>query len=139
MKTKVILSHLLKKVHIKNKINNKIIPADNKHKGVRGIKSKFFTALFAVVVAITLVYITAPEEKAVVSTENVTQSAGKVSYILKDYNGKLAIFYEDTQIPYKIFDIFISNLPKKDREAIKSGIKASGDEELEKLISDYTS
>lgn len=106
---------------------------------MRGIKSKFFTALFAVVVAITLVYITAPEEKAVVSTENVTQSAGKVSYILKDYNGKLAIFYEDTQIPYKIFDIFISNLPKKDREAIKSGIKASGDEELEKLISDYTS
>lgn len=112
---------------------------NNKNKGVRAIKEKIFTALFVLITAITVVYITVPQEKAAASTEYVSNVDEQASYTLKDYKGKLALFREDAEIPYKIFDVFTSNLPKKDREALKDGIKAVGEKELQKLISDYTS
>lgn len=103
------------------------------------MKSKIFTAFFVFITAITVVYIAVPQEKAAASTEYISEIDVETSYTLKDYKGKLAVFREDAEIPYKIFDIFTSNLPKKDREALKDGIKATGEKELQKLVSDYTS
>ncbi len=60
-------------------------------------------------------------------------------YILKPYNGKLAIYKNSSSVPYKVYNIQIDTLPKTDIELLKNGISVKSEQELNKLIADYTS
>lgn len=60
-------------------------------------------------------------------------------YILKDYNGRLAVFYETSDVPNEIFEIYTRSLPKEDGEKLKDGILIIGANELSKVLEDYTS
>lgn len=102
------------------------------------MKNRLFTLLFAFITVIMLAYVLSHEDTAAMGSGTVMSETETV-YTLKDYNGKLAVFKDEAQIPYEIFDVFTSNLPKKDREAVKKGIKANGKEEITKIISDYVS
>ena len=60
-------------------------------------------------------------------------------YELKEYEGNIAIFKSNEKSPYKITSILIKELPEKDREILKKGIKVSSENELNMLLEDYCS
>ncbi len=49
------------------------------------------------------------------------------------------MFVEGESVPKEIFEVYSDSLPESDREALKSGISARDDAELQRLIEDYTS
>lgn len=60
-------------------------------------------------------------------------------YVLRSYNGRLAIFQNGSESPEMIFDVYTRLLPQADRERLESGISAPDYETLARLIEDYTS
>lgn len=60
------------------------------------------------------------------------------AYVLKEYNGKIAVFETNSENPLEVFSIFIDTLPQIDRELLKDGIPAGNKAELLRLIEDYT-
>ncbi len=60
-------------------------------------------------------------------------------YILKDYNGRIAVFYIGSETPNEIYEIYTHNLPEIDAQKIKRGIEITGIDNLNKIIADYTS
>ena len=76
--------------------------------------------------------------------ENITidrpqQQQQQPCYIIKQYNGKVAVFKEGSNTPNQVFDVFVDTLPQVDAQALQSGILVTGDEDLKRLIEDYTS
>ena len=63
----------------------------------------------------------------------------KVEYVLKDYNGHIAVFYSNKDTPYEEFDIPTDTFSEYDKNMLKQGIKADTQEEIRQLIEDYTS
>ena len=57
---------------------------------------------------------------------------------LREYNGKIAVYTVDGRM-LDCLDVSVSLLPKKDREALASGIAVDSLEALLELIEDYTS
>lgn len=76
--------------------------------------------------------LTATSEKANV---NKHQSG----YYLGEYEGKLATFSTESDEPLEVFDVFVSSLPEDDIKKICDGIYASNEDELQRLIEDFTS
>lgn len=63
----------------------------------------------------------------------------ETTYILKNYNGKIAVYESSSEKPIKITDTDISKLPKEDQAQLKLGIKAKSKSELNRLLEDYCS
>lgn len=61
------------------------------------------------------------------------------NYELKEYEGTIAIFKTGTKAPLKTTSIAVNDLPKTDRDMLKTGIKAASEEELNALLEDYCS
>ncbi len=59
------------------------------------------------------------------------------TYILRDYDGRLAVFSFDSDQPEEILDIFTGSLPEYDQEQLKKGVSVYSPEHLESLIQDY--
>ena len=62
----------------------------------------------------------------------------EIKYVVKDYKGRIAVFYNNNQIPIEIYDIYTDTLPEEDVKKIKAGITLN-QKELEGFINDYTS
>ena len=60
-------------------------------------------------------------------------------YILKDYKGRIAVFYDGSDIPNEIFEIYTRTLPAEDAKKLITGIEIDGVDELTDILSDYTS
>lgn len=69
----------------------------------------------------------------------VTTQEEKDTYILRDYNGKIALYKNSNNTPDEVFDIFTDSLPESDAKSLKRGITASTEQELQKLIESYLS
>lgn len=63
----------------------------------------------------------------------------KYRYRVSVFNGKLAVFDQDSKLPYKVYDTYVSTLPEEDRKIIENGIFTDSSSELMKIIEDYTS
>ena len=61
----------------------------------------------------------------------------KISYVLKEHNGKIGIFTESGKL-YSIIDVAVVTLPINERQRLENGIKISSEKELYSLIEDYT-
>lgn len=60
------------------------------------------------------------------------------NYIIKDYNGAIAVFdVNDEEKPIIEYDIFLSNLPKDDIGIIKNGVKKMSLDEVNLFMQDY--
>ncbi len=66
------------------------------------------------------------------------EASDDTEFILKDYNGKIAVFTEEDANPIKILDTDTASLPSKDTEALKTGIRVGTKEELYRLIEDFS-
>ena len=60
-----------------------------------------------------------------------------VGFVLKEYEGKVALFRENSQRPYQILNIEVYLLPDADKEALREGILAENEEELKKILEDW--
>lgn len=61
-------------------------------------------------------------------------------YYLKDYNGRIAVYEEGSETPFKVTESEVSALPVLDQKQLKGeGIKAQGKRELDRLLQDYCS
>lgn len=57
------------------------------------------------------------------------------TYTLKEYNGKIGV-YENDSLMY-VLDTYVFTLPEKDKKLLNSGISVSTKEELYKLLELY--
>ncbi len=99
----------------------------------------FFTAFCVtatIVFSIIAVFFSTQKETNI-STDNMTKHT--VQYKISDHSGKLAVFKNNSDIPIKIYNIYLENLPATDRKEIIKGITCEDDAELQRLIEDYTS
>ncbi|WP_458862381.1 BofC C-terminal domain-containing protein [Acidaminobacterium chupaoyuni] len=61
-------------------------------------------------------------------------------YILRDYNGKIAVFPSfDAQTPNFVTDFDVAALPQQDRQYLAEGIPLKTAEELQQILEDYGS
>lgn len=83
------------------------------------------------------------EAKSVISDETSVGTSAPESeasgYVLKEFDGKLAVFEAGNDIPCKEFDVPVRLFSALDRKNLKEGIYASGEEEIKRLVEDYTS
>ena len=77
---------------------------------------------------------------SVIASEYTESSAlqRKPIYIMKESDGKIAIFDADTGNIQKTLDVYIFTLPQRDKEYLKEGILIFSEQELYSLIEDYT-
>ena len=59
------------------------------------------------------------------------------TYILREYNGVIACFEENTSKPFLITEVIVRYLPPKDRSMLKSGITVVGSRALSRALEDY--
>ena len=83
----------------------------------------------------------AESEIAVCNTsEATTDSLGinKAIYRLCECGGKIGIYDANSDVIIDVIDIFVSTLPKKDRDALKKGIEIYSFKELSKILNDFS-
>lgn len=69
---------------------------------------------------------------------NADNSSRTQYYYVKEYQGKIAVFSENEKAPDTVYDVYIDNLPEKDKKLLKTGLRAESEEELQQIIEDYT-
>lgn len=82
-----------------------------------------------------------------VVTDNITSkdvnpntvSTNSYTYIIKEYNGKLAVFESVQEKPYKVTNLSLTILPEYDKQLLQKGIEVSSVKELNKILEDYLS
>lgn len=79
------------------------------------------------------------EESSSISESAPAPSAGGAAYLLRAYEGKLAVFTEDLVTPDLVFDVYVRTLPEADQKQLERGIRAGSYEDLTKLVEDYIS
>jgi len=83
------------------------------------------------------------EKKDDVSATNPTQASEEgteyKTYVVKEYDGVVAVFEPGSEKPLKVTERYVSALPQPDRDKLSAGIKVSSREELRKLLEDLCS
>ncbi len=111
---------------------------------MKKIKFSVFVAavLTAISVGFTFFSRESPAEESSLfsSSEEIVKTVitDRVRYIMREYDGKLAIFNDDGTV-YKVYDINVELLPEYDQKLLKEGIQITGEEELRARVEDYTS
>jgi len=60
-------------------------------------------------------------------------------YVVRDFNGKVAVFKIGNDVPEYVFNVYTNALPALDQQQLGEGIYAKNDYELRGLIEDYSS
>ncbi len=102
-------------------------------KEVDNLNQKFIKNYFFLFITLFFIIITCVFHS---TTEFPEQS--EHYYILKEYEGKLALFESEEITPKEIFDININIFPENDIKKLQKGILAENEEELIRLIEDFS-
>lgn len=75
------------------------------------------------------------------SNPNITNGPAqeKITYVVKEYNGKIAVFEKGSEKPFKITQVNTADLPKTDKEILKNGIEVDNQKGLSSILEDYCS
>ncbi|MBQ5315820.1 MAG: hypothetical protein J6J52_07365 [Oscillospiraceae bacterium] len=87
----------------------------------------------------TITVMTDDDKKETEVVKAETAISEERRYILKEYNGKIASFYYNSEEPIDIFDVSVNSFGEYDKQELYKGIVAYSEEELNRLIEDYTS
>ena len=60
-------------------------------------------------------------------------------YIVKEYNGKIAVFEKGVANPYRMTDMPVSFLPDYDKNLLLGGIELDSQDEVNRVLEDYLS
>lgn len=100
-----------------------------------GNRFKILILTFLFILSVTsalLSILSNPASAQVPKTESI-----KEEYILKEFNGLLAIFKTGNNKPIEILDVPLNSLPERDIEKIKNGITANTFSEIITIAEDY--
>lgn len=67
------------------------------------------------------------------------ESSAAAVYILGEWEGKLAVFLPGKENPSQIYEVYITTLPPAEQERLQAGVPVGSEEELGRLLEDYTS
>lgn len=66
-----------------------------------------------------------------------TPQTGSRTYIIKEYDGKVACFELNSDVPFLITEIEVINLPPVDRKMLKGGVEVVGSRAMSRALEDY--
>lgn len=72
-----------------------------------------------------------------ITKDGQAKTGGYNGYILKEYNGKIAVFSGDNSTPVEVFDVEYSSLPYADRQELSAGIKADNLKKIYQIAEDF--
>jgi len=84
-----------------------------------------------------LLFITLNKSEKKVNTEETASLTASDVYIIKAYDGKVAVFSDGVNSPIQVLDCKINSLPPDAVEALATGIKVTGTDELQRAIEAY--
>ena len=110
-----------------------------KIKAVKNMKKHIFI-ITCIIVLTTIINASAISDAEILkNNRNTAVTENTVHrYILKDYNGQIALFSEGSEKPIEVYNIFTLSLPQKDIGIIKKGILVT-ESELKEILEEYTS
>lgn len=73
------------------------------------------------------------------AARQIDSTPSETSYVLREYNGKIGVFYLGQESPFQILDVYLSTLPVADQAQIREGIYVEGGDALRSIIEDYES
>lgn len=83
---------------------------------------------------------TLKEKKEVSSVDNSDNFVNyQQIYIVKEYNGKIAVFEKGRDEPYRTTNMSVNFLPDYDRELLINGIELKTQKEVDAVLEDYIS
>lgn len=109
------------------------------------VKAKIGVAGLFAVIAVSLALLAALSSESLIaqaisSRSGVVQTNSYDSYVLRDYDGYIGIYYVgDSSAPVTVTDIETGSLRSVDREMLTEGIYAGSQEELLSLLEDLGS
>lgn len=68
-----------------------------------------------------------------------SQDTSGYPYLLRAYDGKLAVFTTDLVQPDMVFDVYVRSLPEYDQQQLSRGVRVETYDKLTALIEDYIS
>lgn len=77
------------------------------------------------------------EKSTAVARQAAFQEKPSFGFILREYEGHLALFREGSEKPYKILETEVWLLPDEDRLAVQEGILVKTEAELRELLEDW--
>lgn len=89
------------------------------------------STLFCTILIMVSIYNFIPKEPAEMHT-----SQNSITYIVADYNGKVAVFEKGSTQPLTVYDIYTHLLPENDIELLRRGIEFSDMEALQHCLED---
>ncbi len=95
-----------------------------------------------VVLFVTASFIAIPiiNQKSADIKENQADTPNiSLSYIVKDFNGNIAVFEIGANKPFRITEVSTNTLPKVDQERLREGISVTEQNELNALLEDLCS
>ena len=81
----------------------------------------------------------APEVSAPSDVSAPSASASQSGYLLREYEGKIALYVLPSDTPEEIYDIYVSLLPETDIARLQKGIPADTRAEAEAYLADFDS
>lgn len=60
-------------------------------------------------------------------------------YIIKNFNGNIAVFQNGKLTPFRVTDVSVSSLPLVDQQLLHEGIMIKDEDELTTMLEDYCS
>ena len=86
-------------------------------------------SIIAVCMAINFAVITAKSEN--------TPTTGNRTYIIRNYDGKVACFEEDSTSPFLVTEVDVTTLPPLDRHMLEGGVEVVGARAMSRALEDY--
>lgn len=101
---------------------------------MRGFKSItcIYLICLSLVVSAFAIFSTTNNSEAVLSDETL-------GFVVKDFDGKVAIYSSGADIPFDVTGIETKNLPKADRNSLINGIYLADKDELAMILEDFGS
>lgn len=109
-------------------------------KEIRKYAALLVCILFGVIAVSALAAVIWPAQTSAQTEASTPKTVYEKVYYLKDYNGKIAVYEENSDTPFKVTEEEVAALPVMDQKQLKGeGIKAQGKKELDRLLQDYCS
>lgn len=113
-----------------------------------GVSMQKVQKIFAIIVAaaallsIVIIALTAADysdkDKAYFS-DSVLSGDMRPLYIMKEYNGYLAVFNYGSNAPTEVLSVLITDLPEYDQRELRYGLAIYSEQELQQRIEDFDS
>lgn len=79
------------------------------------------------------------EETTVATAPEAETLPTEKIYLLTEKDGRIAVYAQGADEPFRITDTYLRDLPEFDREKIRIGIEIHGDTALRRALEDYCS